>query len=355
MSAQRYVVIGAGSIGGVVAARLSQHGPVPPLVVARGDNGATIREHGLLLRSPDDEVRVAPPTVTDPSQAHLTRQDVLVIATKTHQLQQALLDWADQPVHDEDGTVVGTAGELLPIMTLLNGIEAERLALRLFRRVIGVVVWLPAVHLTPGEVIVRMAPTSGVFIAAPMATPVDEEAAARDAQLLETVAADWEAATFRLHVVEDVMPWKHLKLLSNLGNAVQALLGARSGEESDEQARRELSAAVRSEAEAVLAASGAQLPSAEEEAAWRGDLFEIRPVPGAPAELGGSSWQSLARGSGSIETDYLNGEIVLRGRQLGIATPVNETLQSLSRRAAAERTAPGALTAADVLERAGVR
>ena len=38
---------------------------------------------------------------------------------------------------------------------------------------------------------------------------------------------------------------------------------------------------------------------------------------------GGSSWQSLARGTGTIETDYLNGEIVLLGRLHGVPTPVN--------------------------------
>ena len=35
-------------------------------------------------------------------------------------------------------------------------------------------------------------------------------------------------------------------------------------------------------------------------------------------------------GSGSIETDYLNGEIVLLGRLHGVPTPVNALLQQLS-------------------------
>ena len=37
--------------------------------------------------------------------------------------------------------------------------------------------------------------------------------------------------------------------------------------------------------------------------------MHVQPVNGE-FRGGGSSWQSLARGTGSIETDYLNGEIV---------------------------------------------
>jgi 2-dehydropantoate 2-reductase len=66
------------------------------------------------------------------------------------------------------------------------------------------------------------------------------------------------------------------------------------------------------------------------------------------ALFGGSSWQSLARGTGSVEADYLNGEIVLLGRQYGVPTPVNETLQRLANTAARERRSPGSMTVAEV-------
>ena len=58
--------------------------------------------------------------------------------------------------------------------------------------------------------------------------------------------------------------------------------------------------------------------------------------PAAEAEgltfLGGSTWQSLAKGASSVETDYFNGEITLLGRLHGIATPHNAYLQSLAQR-----------------------
>jgi 2-dehydropantoate 2-reductase len=59
---------------------------------------------------------------------------------------------------------------------------------------------------------------------------------------------------------------------------------------------------------------------------------------------------SLRRGTGDIETDYLNGEIVLLGRIHGIPTPANELLQRLARELAATRHGPGAVRAAAILE-----
>ena len=66
------------------------------------------------------------------------------------------------------------------------------------------------------------------------------------------------------------------------------------------------------------------------------------------ARAGSSTWQSLTRGL-PLETDYLNGEIVLRGRQHSVPTPVNEALCRLAREAAREGWPPGQLSPDDVL------
>lgn len=68
---------------------------------------------------------------------------------------------------------------------------------------------------------------------------------------------------------------------------------------------------------------------------------------------GGSSWPSLERATGSIETDYLTGEIVLRGRLHGVATPANALLQRLANHMARERRPPGAWSEGDVLAMRG--
>ena len=54
--------------------------------------------------------------------------------------------------------------------------------------------------------------------------------------------------------------------------------------------------------------------------------------------------------TGSIESDYLNGEIVLLGRLHGIPTPVNELLQREANRLARERRPPGSVPAERLLE-----
>ena len=71
----------------------------------------------------------------------------------------------------------------------------------------------------------------------------------------------------------------------------------------------------------------------------------MKPVPGVPQFVGGSTWQSLQRGTGNIETDYLNGEIVMIAHRLDIEAPINERLAMLARRAAATGAKPGDMSA----------
>ena len=77
----RFVVVGAGAVGGVVGGRLAQHGH-DVVLVARGDHGEAIAADGLLIRSPDDEVRVPVPVVSHPSELTLTDDDVVLLAVK---------------------------------------------------------------------------------------------------------------------------------------------------------------------------------------------------------------------------------------------------------------------------------
>jgi len=56
----------------------------------------------------------------------------------------------------------------------------------------------------------------------------------------------------------------------------------------------------------------------------------------------------LARGTGSIEADYLNGEIVLLGRLHGVDTPANAALQRVANGMARERLPAGSLSIKEV-------
>ena len=132
----RYVIIGAGAIGGTVGAVLTRAG-TPTVLVARGRHAEVLTTAGMTLRTPDGTFHTAVTAASRPEDVRLTRHDVLVFATKTQQLDAALQEWVDQPVHDRDGAA-GTAGELLPVMTALNGVAAEEKALRYFGRVFGI-------------------------------------------------------------------------------------------------------------------------------------------------------------------------------------------------------------------------
>ena len=110
----------------------------------------------------------------------------------------------------------------------------------------------------------------------------------------------------------------------------------------------ELRRGVTAEGRAVLDAAGIGYARERESAELRADQVQILPVNGAE-RVGGSSWQSLTRGTGSIEADFLNGEIVLLGRERGVPTPLNEVLQRLANQAARDRQAPGSITPEEVM------
>ncbi|MGW1778089.1 ketopantoate reductase family protein [Streptomyces sp. NPDC002143] len=320
----RYIIIGAGAVGGTIGGRLAEAGQ-EVVLVARGAHRAALAENGLRLRVPDAELTYRLPVIDGPGELGALRaDDVLVLAVKTQDGEAALQAWGPAPV--EGG---GTAAERLPLVCAQNGVEGPRLALRRFRHVYGVCVWLPSTHVEPGVVSAAGAPLTGILHLGRYPHGTDDTA--------RRIAADLEKAHFEAPVVPDVSRWQYAKLLSNLGNALEAVTGP-----IDEPAAEALFERVRAEGAAVLRAAGIAYASAEEQRAVRGDKVTLVPLDGAPRG-GGSSWQSLSRGAGSIEADYLNGEMAFLGRLHGVPTPLNELLQRLANEFARERRAPGSL------------
>ncbi|MEU3741400.1 2-dehydropantoate 2-reductase N-terminal domain-containing protein [Streptomyces sp. NPDC032198] len=326
----RYIIIGAGAIGGTVGGRLAESGH-DVVLVARGAHYEAVRERGLRVRTSDGTREHRLPVIQTPAElGELRPDDVLFLAVKTQDGEAALDAWSGRPVAGG-----GTAGEVLPLVCAQNGVESERIALRRFRRVYGMCVWLPATHVEPGSVSAAGAPYTGILHIGRYPKGTDDTA--------RLVAADLEKSKLLAPVVADVMRWKYGKLLSNLANAIEAVTGPLSGDEAVALYRR-----ARAEGEAVLAAADIEAVSEQEQKETRGDRIRLEPLDGS-ARGGGSSWQSLSRGTGTIEADYLNGEIALLGRLHGVPTPVNDALQTVANAFARERRAAGSMPVAELL------
>ena len=315
----RVVVLGIGAVGGTLAARLADAG-TEVLALARGAHAAAVRADGLLLEGPDGPVTARMDVVERPQDLVLRDDDVLVLATKS-QHTAGVLDALPPAARD------------LPLLLAQNGVANEREAARRHADVHGVCVMLPALHTEPGRVAVFCRP-SAVLEVGRWPGGHDETD--------EQVAEVFTAAGLLARARDDVMAYKHRKLLTNLGNAVEALLGREHGE-AGQEAMRSLHRRAVAEGERVLALAGAPLVGLD---AWKSDVaahLSMAEVAGVERG-GGSTWQSLVRGAGSVEADHLNGEVVLLARQHGTTAPVNEALRRAVTDAAREGRPPGSVT-----------
>jgi 2-dehydropantoate 2-reductase len=225
------------------------------------------------------------------------------------------------------------AGTDVPVICCQNGVANERMAIRLFERVYGMVVMLPANHFEAGVVECNSTSKSGILDTG--CYPKGKDA------LITAVAKAIDGSNCSSFADEDVMRWKYQKLLRNLNNSLQALCEMN-------EATLPISSMLHAEALSVYEAAGINSAGDEEEKERRGDFVTMKPI-GGKRRAGGSSWQSLMNGKGDIESDYMNGEIVLLGRMNGVATPANTVLQNLATQAARENWEPGRMQAQTIM------
>lgn len=328
----RYIIIGAGGIGGAIGGRLADAGH-RVVLVARGESAKVIKRDGLRLAIPERVIMVRPEVVESVGDLALDADDVLILCVKSQDTQPllpelAVLDVAGRP-----------AGEVLPLFCAQNGTSNEPAALRYFRHVHGISLMLQATYLIPGRVSASGSPYTGVLELGRYPSGFDE--------VDERVAADLNACGMCVEVRQDVMAWKRAKLLRNLRNALEAMCGSDMTGEAAAAYERLRSAAI-AEGRACFEAAGQAVVSPEEWEARTGpELNRNLPVEGQ-GRMGGSTWQSLTRGQPTVETDFLNGDIVQLGRQLGIPTPVNERIQQAIWKFVRQRRAAGSLEPGDL-------
>jgi 2-dehydropantoate 2-reductase len=317
----RFVVFGAGAIGGVVGARLHQAGHRVSLI-ARGAHLEAIRERGLTLADPSGSTALEIEAFGSPAELHWEGDEVVALAMKGQDTAAAL------------GALRAVAPPGTPVVCMQNGVDNERRALRLFANVYGAVVMLPAAHIEPGVVESHAGRLTGIVDVGRYPSGADDAA--------EEIATALRASRFDSCARDDVMRLKYAKLILNLANAVGAI--CKPGPENE----RVIEAA-RDEGTAALTAAGISFDAPEvSDVKGRWERIGVQ----SDRRSGSSTWQSLARRTGEVETDYLNGEIALLGRLHGVATPVNAALCRLAARVASDGAGPQTLTADDVLSEA---
>lgn len=288
---RRWVILGAGAIGGSVGALLDRAGE-RVAYVARGAHGSAIRDHGLTLRTPGFEMVSKQECASSVQDLTWTPNDVALVATKLNDAQDLL----DQ---------LRAMGDV-PLIMLTNGLEGGRWAQERFSNWSQAMVWMPGTHLKPGEVINHAIDPAGIIDLGPSSVSDELAAALRHAGFLSEVRPDMEA-------------WARAKLFTNVGNTAQALV---KGEWT------RVAKAAKQEAAAVLDASSPK-PIDQETFGARVAPLKISDVAGRPRD-GGSTWQSMQRGK-PLESEFLEGLIVRMGVETGIETPVNLALLEAAR------------------------
>ena len=321
----RYIVYGAGAVGCTLGAHLFQQGR-EVVLVGREQHVNKINQDGLKFTTGDGSWMLNIPAVTTAEAlAPFRDDDVVLLCVKSQHTLQCM------------GQLKRAgASRNLTIVCCQNSIWNEATCARAFHHVYGMTTALPAVYLQPGEVLNPMTGRKGYFDIGRFPGGVDD--------LAEQLVADFVAADFTAYTHPDIMLAKGAKCLGNLANVVRALLiDANDGENLIEQ--------LREEAKAVWRACGIEWEDLEH---YRERVVNDRGVRKIPPEyqdleFRNSSWQSLKRGAGSIETEQLNGDIVYLGRLVGIETPYNQLVTDLAARMVSEGSQPSRYTEREIL------
>lgn len=310
----KIVIYGAGAIGSSVGGHLGRAGH-DVVLIGRPGNVKTINEQGLRLVTPTGTHILRLPAVTNPNQINFSPDDVVFLCVKGQNTEEAL--------HDLLAVTKDVA-----IFCFQNGVRNEEIAARYYARVYGVMIRAGAVFLANGEVISRRDPPGSLVIGRyPQGTD----------QLTEDMAVKLRNCGYSVVVTADVMPYKWGKLVTNIANAVRAITDSK-GEEVDF-----ISRAVRQEFRNLLAKAGIRWVSPAEPPGERPEMTAPS-GSGTDPESQSSTWQSLTRRQGSVETEFLNGEVVRLAKKLGEQAPINESLLRICKEMAVNREPPGKYT-----------
>ena len=296
------LIVGAGAMGGLFAARLASLAEVC-LFTTNPAHAEAINTDGLRLSGLEGMTStVAVAVITDPTQYH-RRADVVLICTKA----------AATTAAAETAKALLAAGGL--VLSLQNGLgNLERLAAVVGpdRATAGTTAQA-ATLLGPGHI--RHAGQGPTVLAPAKGFPLQK-------MQLDGIAALFNRAGIATTLSADIDALLWSKLIVNVGiNALVALLRVPNGALIASPACEELMRDAVAEALAVAKALGVDLDYASQQQRVR-QVCELTRLNRA------SMLQDILRGR-TTEIDVINGAIVAKGREAGIATPVNQMLTRL--------------------------
>lgn len=304
----RIAVFGVGGAGGRFGAFLARGGE-ETVFLARGEHLRAIRESGLLLETPEGELRVRPAVATD-DPAEAGPVDAILLGVKAWQVEDAARAL---------GPLLGPDTFVVPLQ---NGVEAaSQLASVLgAERVLGGMCRTLSFLVAPGRV------KSVGQVHTVDFGELDNRRSERSARLLRA----FENAGIRASIPDDIAValWQKLLMVVSLGGVgavAQKPIGELlSNAETREQIRRAMG-----EIFAVGRARGVALP---EDSVANAMAFVDTLAPDGTSSL----QRDIAEGRPS-ELEAWNGAVVRLGRAAGVETPVHsaiyEKLLPLERRA----------------------
>ena len=317
----RFVVFGAGAIGSGIGGHLHRTGH-DALIVGRPAHVNRIRQHGLQLITDKQTYNLSVPAMARAEDVNFTSNDVILLCVKSQDTDRAMVEIR----------AAGGDPQTLPILCCQNSITNEPAAARYFKRVYGVLIVVPGIFLEPGIIVNNSLGNAGFIEVGRFPNGLDT--------LSQDVPKALTAASYAAYANPNVMATKAAKMFSNLGNAMGAITDGK-GDQTNFMIE------VRDEAEHCFRAAGVPFEPPEAFERRSREQHQQSPLPPGVRNLG-SSWQSLQRGLGSIEADFLNGEIVRLGRLHAIPTPYNQVLQEVANAMAARRDKPGKYSAQDL-------
>lgn len=295
----RVLVVGAGGLGGLLAALLDRAGASVG-VVARGAHGEAVRNEGLVVVEGDREQRYRMPVWTDLNEAARESHDLVLVTVKTHALDPLARG------------LVRLGADGSTILPLMNGVDAaERIVAFGVRpdRVVSGAAYLTGFRTAPGRV-VRQGAHGRLAVGAPRpeahAALLNVEGVFRPTELDVEVAPDIHATLWAKLAVVSSLTALCVPGLRTLG-AVRALPEGRA-----------LQTGAIAEVLAVARGRGIRLP--DPTAARTGQTLDRFPEDFVPSVV-----HDLRHGRAS-ELDDLCGLVVREGARLGVAVPLHASV-----------------------------